>query len=109
MAKPGGMNNMMKQVQQMQAKMEKMQAELEEMESEASSGGGMVTVVCNGKQDVLSIKLDPEVVDKDDVEMLQDLIVAAITQAKEKAGEIQANNMSEITGGMNLPGMNLPF
>ena len=109
MAKGGGMGNMMKQVQQMQAKMEAMQAELEEMEIEASSGGGMVTVVCNGKQDVLSITLDPEVVDKEDIEMLQDLIVAAIKQAKEKAESIQSENMSQITGGMNLPGMNLPF
>ena len=109
MAKGGGMGNMMKQVQQMQAKMEKMQAELEEIEIEASSGGGMVTVVCNGKQDVLSITLDPEVVDKEDIEMLQDLIVAAIKLAKEKAEEIQSSNMSQITGGMNLPGMNLHF
>ncbi len=109
MAKGGGMGNMMKQVQQMQAKMEKMQAELEEMEIEASSGGGMVTVVCNGKQDVLSITLDPEVVDKEDIEMLQDLIIAAIKLAKEKAGDIQSENMSQITGGMNIPGMNLPF
>ena len=109
MAKGGGMGNMMKQVQQMQAKMEKMQAELEEMEIEASSGGGMVTVVCNGKQDVLSITLDPEVVDKEDIEMLQDLIIAAIKLAKEKAGDIQSENMSQITGGMNIPGMNLPL
>lgn len=105
----GNMGNMMKQVQQMQAKMEKLQAELEEMEIEGTSGGGMVTVTVNGKQDVLAIKLDPEVVDKDDVEMLQDLIVAAISQAKEKAAEIQAEHMSEVTGGLNLPGLNLPF
>ena len=105
----GGLGNMMKQVQQMQAKMEKVQAELEEMEIEGTSGGGMVKVMVNGKQDVLSVTLDPEVVDKDDVEMLQDLIVAAINQAKEKAGEIQAEHMAQVTGGLNIPGMNLPF
>ena len=105
----GGIGNMMKQVQQMQAKMEKVQAELEEMEVEGTSGGGMVTVVVNGKQDVVSLTIDPEVVDKDDVEMLQDLIVAALTQAKEKAAELQAEKMSDVTGGLNLPGLNLPF
>ena len=105
----GGLGNMMKQVQQMQAKMEQMQAELAEARVEATSGGGMVTVVANGKQDIISIKIDPEVVDKDDVEMLQDLIVAAVNQAREKAMELQTERMATITGGMNLPGMNLPF
>ena len=100
---------MMKQVQQMQAKMEEMQAELETLEIEAASGGGMVKAVVNGKQDLISIEIDPEVVDKDDVEMLQDLIVAAINSAREKAGELQAEKMSSITGGMLPPGMNLPF
>ncbi len=105
----GGMGNMMKQVQQMQAKMEQMQAELEKMEVEASSGGGMVKVIVNGKQDVLSITIDPEVVDPEDVEMLQDLILAAVNQAKQKAQEIQAEQMSGLTGGLNIPGLNLPF
>ena len=105
----GNMGNMMKQVQQMQAKMEKIQAELEEMEIEGTSGGGMVKAVVTGKQDLVSITLDPEVVDKDDIEMLQDLIVAAVNQAKEKAAEIQAEQMSQVTGGLNLPGLNLPF
>ncbi|KAA3634400.1 MAG: YbaB/EbfC family nucleoid-associated protein [Calditrichaeota bacterium] len=105
----GNMGNMMKQVQQMQAKMEKIQAELEEMEIEGTAGGGMVKAVVTGKQDLVSITLDPEVVDKDDVEMLQDLIVAAVNQAKEKAAEIQAEHMSAVTGGLNLPGLNLPF
>lgn len=106
---PGNMGNMMKQVQQLQAKMEKIQAELASMEVEGSSGGGMVTVTVNGKQDVMSVKIDPEVVDKDDVEMLQDLIVAAINQAKQKAQEVQAEKMAGLTGGLNIPGMNLPF
>ena len=105
----GGLGNMMKQVQQMQAKMEEMQAELEKKEVEGSAGGGMVTVVVNGKSDIISITIDPEVVDKDDVEMLQDLIVAALNQAKEKANEMQQEQMSGLTGGLNIPGLNLPF
>ena len=105
----GGLGNMMKQVQQMQAKMEQMQAELEKAEVEATAGGGMVKVVANGKHDILSITIDPEVVDKDDVEMLQDLIVAAVNQARQKDQELQAEQMSDITGGLKIPGLNLPF
>lgn len=105
----GGLGNMMKQVQQMQAKMEQMQAELEKAEVEATAGGGMVKVIANGKHDVLSITIDPEVVDKDDVEMLQDLIVAAVNQAHQKVQELQAEQMSNITGGLKIPGLNLPF
>ena len=105
----GGLGNMMKQVQQMQAKMAEMQAELENAEIEGSSGGGMVKVVVNGKGDLKDLAIDPEVVDKDDVEMLQDLIIAAINQAKEKANELQQEQMSGLTGGLNIPGLNLPF
>ena len=105
----GSMGNMMKQMQQMQEKMAKMQQDLEEQEVEGSSGGGMVKVTANGKGDVIAIKIDPEAVDKDDVEMLQDLILAAIAQAKEKAQEIQSEQMSSLTGGLNIPGLNLPF
>ncbi len=105
----GQLGGMMKQIQQMQAKMEKIQAELEEMEVEGTSGGGMVKCTVNGKQEVLEIKIDPEVVNPDDVEMLQDLIVAAVNQARQKAQEIQQEQMSQLTGGLNLPGMNLPF
>mgnify|MGYP001413714465 CR=1 FL=1 len=100
---------MMKQVQQMQAKMEKIQAELEEAQVEGSAGGGMVKVIVNGKQDIVSMAIDPEVVDKDEVEMLQDLIIAAINQAKQKAQELQTEKMSALTGGLNIPGLNLPF
>jgi len=100
---------MMKQIQQMQAKMEEMQAKLEEAEIEASAGGGMVTVVMNGKHNIKSVTIDPEVVDPEDVEMLQDLILAAVNQANEKVQEIQSEQMSGLTGGMNIPGMNLPF
>jgi hypothetical protein len=105
----GGIGNMMKQVQAMQAKMEKIQAELEEERVEGSSGGGMVKVIANGKQDIVSIEIDKEVVDPDEVDMLQDLIVAAINQAREKAQELQSERMSSLTGGLSLPGLNLPF
>ena len=105
----GGLGNMMKQVQQMQAMMEQMQAELEKTEVEASAGGGMIKVVANGKYDILSITIDPEVVDKEDVEMLQDLIVAAVNQAHQKIQELQAEQMSGLTGGLKIPGLNLPF
>ena len=105
----GGVGNMMKQVQQMQAKMEAIQAELEQTEVEGTSGGGMVKVVANGKQDIVSVTIDPEVVDPDDVEMLQDLILAAISQARTKAQELQTEKMAGLTGGLNIPGMNLPF
>jgi len=101
---------MMKQVQQMQAKMAALQEELENTELEASSGGGMVKVVMNGKNVVRSITIDREVVDPEDVEMLQDLIVAAVNQAREKVQELQAQQMAQITGGLNLPGLGgLPF
>lgn len=105
----GGFGNMMKQVQQMQAKMEEIQAELEEAEVEATAGGGMVKVVANGKHEIRSITIDPEVVDKDDVEMLQDLIIAAVNQARQKAQELQAELMADLTGGLKIPGLNLPF
>lgn len=105
----GGLGNMMKQVQQMQAKMAEMQAELENAEVEASSGGGMVKVIANGKGEIKSLTIDPDVVDKDDIEMLQDLIIAALNQAKEKASEIQQEQMAGLTGGLNIPGLNLPF
>ncbi len=105
----GGLGDMMKQVQQMQAKMEEMQAELEKAEVEATAGGGMVRVVANGKHDILLITIDPEVVDKDDIEMLQDLIVAAVNQVHQKVQELQAEQMSSITGGLKIPGLNLPF
>ena len=105
----GGLGDMMKQVQQMQAKMQQMQAELEQIEVEGTAGGGMVKVVSNGKQEIVSVTIDPEVVDKDDVEMLQDLIVAAVNQSRQKVQEIQQEQMSALTGGLNIPGLNLPF
>ena len=100
---------MMKQVQKMQGKMAEMQAQLESTEVEGTSGGGMVKVIANGKNEILSITIDPEVVEKDDVEMLQDLIVAAVNQSREKVQELQMEQMSGMTGGLNIPGLNLPF
>jgi DNA-binding YbaB/EbfC family protein len=105
----GGLGNMMKQIQKMQVQMEQIQQDLENETVEGTSGGGMVKVVANGKQDVVEIIIDPEVVDPEDVEMLQDLIVAAVNQAKQKAAELQAERMSALTGGLNIPGLNLPF
>jgi DNA-binding YbaB/EbfC family protein len=105
----GGFGDMMKQVQQMQAKMEEIQAALEQAEVEATAGGGMVKVVANGKHEIKSITIDPEVVDKEDVEMLQDLIVAAINQARQKVQELQEEQMAGLTGGLKIPGLNLPF
>ena len=105
----GSLGDMMKQFQKMQAKLEEVQAELEQTQVEGTAGGGMVKVIANGKQDILEIKIDPEVVDPKDVEMLQDLIVAAVNQARQKVQELQAERMSALTGGLNIPGMNLPF
>lgn len=102
---PGNMNNMLKQVQKMQKQMEKIQAEIEEKELEVTAGGGAITVKVNGKKELLDIKIEPDVVDPDDVEMLQDLIVAAVNEALRKAEEMAAKEMSKVTGGMNIPGL----
>ena len=93
---------MMKQAQQMQDRMQKQMAE---MRIEATAGGGMVTVVMNGSKQVLSLKIDPEAVSKDDVEMLQDLILAAINDGSRKADEAMSQQMSGMMGGMKIPGM----
>ena len=95
-------NEMMKQAQQMQ---ERLQKQMTEMRVEGAAGGGMVTVTVNGNKQLLSIRLDPEVVSKDDVEMLQDLIVAATNDAHRKVDVALANQMQALTGGMRLPGM----
>ncbi|HZJ83791.1 MAG TPA: YbaB/EbfC family nucleoid-associated protein [Clostridia bacterium] len=102
----GNMNNLMKQAKKMQAQMEKMQAELEEKTVEASAGGGVVTVIVNGKKEIIEITIDEAVVDPDDVEMLQDLIMAATNEALRQAEELMQSEMGKITGGMGgLPGM----
>src|SRR6056297_450101 len=102
---PGNMGNMMKQVQKMQKDMEKMQKELEEREYDASAGGGAISAVVNGKKELLKIDLDEDIVDPDDVEMLQDLIIASVNAAMEKATADSEKTMGKLTGGMNIPGM----
>lgn len=97
--------DMMRQLQQMQAQMENAQTEVEESVFSATAGGGMVTAQVNGKKELLSVKIDPEVVDPDDVEMLEDLVMAAINEALSKATKTMEDKMGALTGGMNLPGM----
>mgnify|MGYP004733170383 CR=1 FL=1 len=99
----GGMNmNMIKQAQKMQAEMLKMQAEQEEKQYSAAAGGGVVTAVVNGKHEVLSLTIDPEAVDPEDVEMLQDMVVAAVNEAMRSADAAMSENVSKLTGGLNL-------
>jgi len=105
MKKGGGLGQMMKQAQKMQAQILKIQEEMAERTVEASSGGGMVSVTANGKQEVLSVRIEREVVDPEDVEMLQDLVVAAVNEALKKAQEMVAEEMAKVTGGLQLPGM----
>ena len=102
-----GMSGMMKQVQKMQKKMMELQGELEQERVEGTAGGGMITVVANGRQDILEIKIQPDVVDPDDVEMLEDLILAAIHQAQQRAQEMMNQEMGQITGGVQIPGLTL--
>ena len=97
---PGNMNNLMKQAQKMQKQMEEAQAQLEESSYTATSGGGAVEVTISGKKEITSIKFDPEVVDPDDIEMLEDLTMAAVNEAIRKIEEVSAQKMSKITGGM---------
>ncbi|HEX9873763.1 MAG TPA: YbaB/EbfC family nucleoid-associated protein [Deferrimonas sp.] len=99
------MGNIMKQAQQMQQKMGRLQQELEGREVEASAGGGMVTAVVNGKQQLVSLKIEKSVVDPEDVDMLQDLVVAAVNEAIKKSQEMMQEEMGKITGGFNIPGL----
>jgi len=103
----GGMGNLMKQAQQMQQKMLKLQEEIAKRTLDASVGGGMVTVTVNGKSEVLRIKIEPQVVDPDDVEMLEDLIVVGVNEALRKAQEMMSEEMSKLTGGLKIPGLSL--
>lgn len=100
-----GMGNMMKQAQKLQSKMLKLQEELADKTVETAAGGGMVRVTANGRQQIVSISIDKEVVDPDDVEMLQDLVLAAVNDALAKAQEMVASEMGKLTGGMNIPGL----
>ncbi len=103
-----GMGAMMKQAQKLQAKLARVQEELGAKEVEATSGGGMVTVRASGHQDILSVKINPEVVDPEDVEMLEDLVLAAVQQARQKAADMAEAEMEKVTAGLIPPGMNMP-
>ncbi|MEN8237406.1 MAG: YbaB/EbfC family nucleoid-associated protein [Pseudomonadota bacterium] len=100
--------NIMKQAQEMQEKMIAAQEKLADLVVDGKAGGGMVTATVNGKGELQKLKLDPSIVDADDVEMLEDLIIAAVSDAKSKAESMAADEMSKVTGGMALPD-NLPF
>ena len=104
---PGGMNQaaMMKQAQKMQQELLRMQEEQENKVYTATSGGGMVSASVNGKHEVVSMTINPEAVDPDDVEMLQDMVIAAVNEAMRSADAEAANNMSRLTGGLNLGGL----
>lgn len=99
------MNQMMKQMQKLQKEMEKMQEDLNKQEVEASVGGGVVTAKVNGQKELLSISIDEAVVDPEDIETLEDLIVAAVNEAMRSAEEKASGEMSKLTGGLNIPGM----
>ncbi|NLZ92433.1 MAG: YbaB/EbfC family nucleoid-associated protein [Firmicutes bacterium] len=99
----GNMSNMMKQVQKMQKQMAKMQEELQQRTLEVTSGGGMVRVEVNGKKELLNLEIDPAAVDPDDLEMLQDMIIAAVNEGLRKIDEMMMTEMKKITGGLNLP------
>ena len=101
----GGGMNMIKQAQKMQQDMLKMQEEMESKEYDATAGGGMVKAVVNGKHELLSLTINPEAVDPEDVEMLQDMVVAAVNEAMRKGEAEAAQNMSKLTGGLNLGGL----
>jgi len=106
--KAQGMGNMQKQMQQMQAmqrKMDEVQAEINEMEASATSGGGAVSVTVSGSKEIKDIQINPEVVDPDDVEMLQDLVLTAANEALRQMEEISQNEMNKLTAGLGIPGL----
>ena len=99
------MNSVIKQAQKMQEEMERVQSELETKTVEASAGGGMVEVTANGKKEILTIKIKPDVVDPDDIETLEDLVMVAVNDAIKKADDMMTEGMSAVTGGINIPGL----
>ncbi|MBO8142383.1 MAG: YbaB/EbfC family nucleoid-associated protein [Firmicutes bacterium] len=99
------MAKMMRQVQKMQAEMARIQEELASKTVEATAGGGMVTAVVNGHQDLVSLRIDPQAVDPQDVEMLQDMVLAAVNEALRRAREMASQEMARVTGGLNIPGL----
>ena len=100
-----GFGNIMKEAQKLQQQMEKIQAEVALKKVEATAGGGMVTVEANGKQEIASIKIDPEVVSRDDVQMLEDLVLAACNEALRKSREMMQQELGKLTGGLRIPGL----
>ena len=105
MGMPGNMNNMIKQAQKMQEEMLKAQESLGEQVIEATVGGGAVSVKVNGKKELIELKISPDAVDPDDVEMLEDMVMSAVNEAMRKADEAAAGSLRSITGGMNIPGL----
>ncbi len=103
----GSRNDMMLKIQKMQEDMAKVQQEVEEAEYSASSGGGAVEVTVSGKHEVLSVKIQPDVVDKEDVEMLEDLLIASLNEAIRKANDTMEREMGKVTGGLNIPGLGI--
>lgn len=101
----GDLGKLMKQAQEMQSKMARVQEDLAGREVEGTAGGGMVTVRMNGKQELLSVKIKPDAVDPEDVEMLEDMLMAAFSEARRQAEDLMQKEMAKVTGGMGLPGM----
>ena len=104
----GGMQGMLKQVQKMQAEMQKVQGELGNLTVSEEAGGGMIKATANGNREIISVEIDPQVIDKDDKEILEDLVVAAVNKALASAGKLAAEEMAKVTKGMIPPGMNIP-
>ncbi|MBX3457516.1 MAG: YbaB/EbfC family nucleoid-associated protein [Candidatus Paracaedibacteraceae bacterium] len=103
------LGQLMKQAQQMQQKMAEMQAKMDAMEITGSAGAGLVQITITGKSEMRALKIDPSLVDPQEVEVLEDLIIAAFNDAKAKQETLMADEMGKVTGGMNIPGMKLPF
>ena len=102
-----GFGNIMKEAQKLQQQMEALQAEVAQKKVEASAGGGMVTVQANGKQELLAIKIDPEVISRDDAQMLEDLVLAACNEALRKSRELVQQELGKLTGGLKIPGLGM--
>ena len=100
-----GFGNIMKEAQKLQQQMEALQAEAAKKKVQATAGGGMVTVEANGKQEIVSIKIDPEVINKDDAQMLEDLVLAACNEALRKSREMMQQELGKLTGGLRIPGL----
>ena len=104
----GGMQGMLKQVQKMQAEMQKVQGELANMTVTAEAGGGMIKAIANGSKEIISVEIDPQVIEKEEKEILEDLVVAAVNKALESANKLAEEEMGKVTKGMIPPGMNIP-